>query len=70
MRVSAKQMLSRLQIVAQKSWLENQVRQIVLSDQKNLKEEKINEFEQGLRPAATCPYANNWIKKHPEYDKE
>lgn len=27
-------------------------------------------IEHGLRPAATCPYANNWIKKHPEYDKE
>jgi hypothetical protein len=26
------------------------VKEIVLSDQRNLKEEKINEFEQGLRP--------------------
>jgi len=27
-------------------------------------------IEHGLRPAATCPYAKNWLKKHPEYDKE
>ena len=48
--ISAKQMLLRLQPIATKNWLENQVQSIVLSDQQKLKEQKVNEFERGLRP--------------------
>jgi hypothetical protein len=48
--ISAKQMQSRLQQIATKSWLENQVQQIVLSDNEKLKEQKIKEFTKGERP--------------------
>lgn len=48
--ISAAEMLRRLQPIAQKSWLENQVKEIVLSDNLALKKVKINEFEFGLRP--------------------
>ena len=48
--ISAKQMLLRLQPIATEQWLKNQVQEIVLSDQEKLKEQKVNEWEQGLRP--------------------
>ena len=48
--ISAKEMLRRMQVVKNQSWLEAKVQQTVLSDQKALKEEKINEFTKGERP--------------------
>lgn len=49
-KISAKQMQSRLQQVANQRWLENQVHEIILSDQDKLKERKVNEFTRGQRP--------------------
>jgi len=27
-------------------------------------------LQEGLTPAATCPYAITWLKRHPEYYKD
>ncbi len=27
-------------------------------------------LKEGLIPAATCPYAITWLKRHPEYNKD
>lgn len=48
--ISAKQMQMRLQQIANKDWLQNQVNSIIQDDQQKLKEEKVNEFTKGERP--------------------
>lgn len=50
MAISVKQMQSRLSQVAEISFLKNKVKEIVLSDKERLKEQKIDEWERGLRP--------------------
>lgn len=53
MPISAKQMQLRLQKVADYSFLKQKVNEIVKSDNDVLKAEKIDEWEQGLRPDGT-----------------
>jgi hypothetical protein len=53
MAISAKEYQKRLQLVANPSWLENEVAEIVRSDEKTLKERKEFEFTRGLRPDGT-----------------
>lgn len=50
MGISAKEYQKRLNPILNQSVMESLVQKIILSDQKNLKEEKISEFERGLRP--------------------
>lgn len=50
MGISAKQYQQRLQPILNQSTMESLVQKIVLSDRERLKEEKINEFQRGLRP--------------------
>lgn len=50
MAISAKQYQQRLQPILNQSTMQNLVKEIILSDQERLKEQKIDEFEQGLRP--------------------
>jgi len=48
--ISAKEMQQRVASIATQSWMKDRVNRIVLSDQKALKEEKVNEFTRGERP--------------------
>ena len=50
MGISAKEYQKRLQPLLNQSTMKNLVQQIVLSDEKRLKEQKIDEFGQGVRP--------------------
>lgn len=50
MGISALQYQKRLQPILSQQTMKSLVSEIVLSDQQRLKEEKINEFELGLRP--------------------
>jgi len=50
MGISALQYQKRLNPLLSLNYLQSKVRNIVISDQKTLKQEKIDEFEQGLRP--------------------
>jgi len=50
MAISVKQYQQRLQPILNQSTMQNLVKEIILSDQERLKEQKIDEFEQGLRP--------------------
>jgi len=50
MNISAQEYQKRLQPLLNLPTIQGIVEKIVLSDNKNLKEEKINEWEQGLRP--------------------
>ena len=51
MSISAKEYQKRLQPLLNKATIQQIVSEIVLSDQERLKEQKINEFELGLRPS-------------------
>jgi hypothetical protein len=53
MAISVKQYQQRLQPILNQSTMQNLVKEIILSDQERLKEQKIDEFEQGLRPDGT-----------------
>ena len=50
MGISAKQYQMRLQPILNSQTMEDLVKNIIVSDQKTLKEEKISEFEHGLKP--------------------
>ena len=50
MAISAKQMNLRLSSIANLQWLQNQVQEIVIKDNQELRKEKIDEFKHGLRP--------------------
>ena len=49
-RISAREMSQRLKTVLSNNWVKNQVQEIVINDQQELKSRKKNEFEFGLLP--------------------
>lgn len=63
MGISAKQYQQRLQPILNETTMQSLVMKIVLSDQERLKEEKINEFELGVRPDGS----RIGIYRDPEY---